>query len=74
MTTWDMQFRALPGIGLIESGTDLAAVITKAAEQDGLAFAEHDGIVLATIGRFDLFVGYNVCHEHLPCSFLVTIY
>ena len=47
MTTWDMQFRALPGIGLIESGTDLAAVITKAAEQDGLAFAEHDVIVVA---------------------------
>jgi hypothetical protein len=35
MTTWDMQFRALPGIPLIEPGDDLPALIAKAAQADG---------------------------------------
>jgi len=47
MTTWDMQFRAIPGIGLIESGADLAAVITKAAEEDGFRLVDGDVVVVA---------------------------
>ena len=47
MTTWDMQFRALPGIGLIGSGADLAAIITKAAGEDGLHLANGDVVVVA---------------------------
>jgi F420-0:gamma-glutamyl ligase len=41
-----MQFRALPGIGLIESGADLAAIITKAAEEDGFHLVD-DVVVIA---------------------------
>ncbi len=47
MTTWDMQLRALPGIGLIESGADLAAIIIKAAEQDGFQLVDGDVVVVA---------------------------
>jgi coenzyme F420-0:L-glutamate ligase / coenzyme F420-1:gamma-L-glutamate ligase len=47
MPTWDMTFRALPGIGLIEPGADLAAVIVKAAGADGLALANRDVVVVA---------------------------
>lgn len=35
MPTWDMTFRALPGMPLIKPGDDLAAVITQAAAADG---------------------------------------
>ncbi len=47
MTTWDMRFRALPGIPLIQPGDDLPALIAKAAEADGLALADGDVIVVA---------------------------
>ena len=47
MTTWDMQFRALPGIPLIQPGDDLPALIAKAAEADGLALADGDVVVVA---------------------------
>ena len=47
MTTWDMRFRALPGIPLIQPGDDLPALIAKAAEADGLAFADGDVVVVA---------------------------
>jgi coenzyme F420-0:L-glutamate ligase / coenzyme F420-1:gamma-L-glutamate ligase len=47
MTTWDMQFRALPGIPLIQPGDDLPALIAKAAQADGLTLADQDVIVVA---------------------------
>jgi coenzyme F420-0:L-glutamate ligase/coenzyme F420-1:gamma-L-glutamate ligase len=47
MTTWDMRFRALPGIPLIQPGDDLPALIAKAAEADGLALADRDVVVVA---------------------------
>ena len=47
MTTWDMRFRALPGIPLIQPGDDLPTLIAKAAEADGLALADGDVIVVA---------------------------
>lgn len=47
MTTWDMRFRALPGIPLIQPGDDLPALIAKAAEADGLALADGDVVVVA---------------------------
>jgi coenzyme F420-0:L-glutamate ligase/coenzyme F420-1:gamma-L-glutamate ligase len=47
MTTWDMRFRALPGIPLIRPGDDLPALIAKAAEADGLALADRDVVVVA---------------------------
>lgn len=47
MTTWDMQFRALPGIPLIQPGDDLPALIARAAEAAGLALADGDVIVIA---------------------------
>jgi coenzyme F420-0:L-glutamate ligase / coenzyme F420-1:gamma-L-glutamate ligase len=47
VTTWDMQFRALPGIPLIQPGDDLPALIAKAAEADGLALADGDVVVVA---------------------------
>ena len=47
MTTWDMAFRALPGIGLIQPGADLAAVIIGAAESDRFTLADGDAIVVA---------------------------
>ena len=47
MTTWDMQFRALPGIPLIEPGDDLPALIAKAAQADGFTFADGDVVVVA---------------------------
>jgi coenzyme F420-0:L-glutamate ligase / coenzyme F420-1:gamma-L-glutamate ligase len=47
MTTWDMLFRALPGIPLIQPGDDLPAPIAKAAEADGLALADDDIVVVA---------------------------
>jgi len=47
MTTWDMRFRALPGIPLIQPGDDLPALIVKAAEADGLALADGDVVVVA---------------------------
>ena len=47
MTTWDMRFRALPGIPLIQPGDDLPALIAKAAEADGLTLADGDVVVVA---------------------------
>lgn len=47
MTTWDMRFRALPGIPLIQPGDDLPALIAKAADADGLALADGDVVVVA---------------------------
>jgi coenzyme F420-0:L-glutamate ligase/coenzyme F420-1:gamma-L-glutamate ligase len=47
MTTWDLRFRALPGIPLIQPGDDLPALIAKAAEADGLALADGDVVVVA---------------------------
>ena len=47
MTTWDMQFRELPGIPLIEPGDDLPALIAKAAQADGFTFADRDVAVVA---------------------------
>lgn len=47
MTNWDIAFRGLPGIGLVNPGDDLAAITVKAAEADGFAFADHDVVVVA---------------------------
>ncbi len=47
MPTWDMTFRALPGIPLIQPGDSLPAVITQAAGADGLALADGDVVVVA---------------------------
>ena len=47
MTTWDMRFRALPGIPLIQPGDDLPALIAKAAEAADLAFADGNVVVVA---------------------------
>ena len=47
MTTWDMQFRALPGIPLIQPGDDLPALIAKAAQADGFTLADRDVVVVA---------------------------
>jgi coenzyme F420-0:L-glutamate ligase/coenzyme F420-1:gamma-L-glutamate ligase len=48
MATWDLTLRALPCIGLINPGDDLAVLIAAAAENDGLTFAEHDVVVVAS--------------------------
>jgi coenzyme F420-0:L-glutamate ligase/coenzyme F420-1:gamma-L-glutamate ligase len=47
MTTWDMTFRALPGIPLIQPGDDLPALISTAAKHDELALADRDVLVVA---------------------------
>lgn len=47
MTTWDICFRGLPGIGLINPGDDLATIITTAAKSDGFALADHDVVIVA---------------------------
>jgi len=47
VTTWDMQFRALPGIPLFEPGDDLPALIGKASQADGFTFADGDVAVVA---------------------------
>ena len=47
MTTWDLTFRALPGIPLIKPGDDLPLLIAKAAEDDGLLLADGDVVVVA---------------------------
>jgi coenzyme F420-0:L-glutamate ligase/coenzyme F420-1:gamma-L-glutamate ligase len=47
MTTWDIFFRGLPGIGLINRGDNLASIIATAAEGDQLALADHDVVVIA---------------------------
>ena len=47
VTTWDVQFRALPGIPLIEPGDDLPVLIAKAAQADGFTFADGDVAVVA---------------------------
>jgi coenzyme F420-0:L-glutamate ligase / coenzyme F420-1:gamma-L-glutamate ligase len=47
VTTWDMRFRALPGIPLIQPGDDLPVLIAKAAQADEYAFAERDVVVVA---------------------------
>lgn len=46
-TQWDMTFRALPGIPLVEPGENLPALIVKAAENDGFSFADGDVLVVA---------------------------
>jgi coenzyme F420-0:L-glutamate ligase/coenzyme F420-1:gamma-L-glutamate ligase len=48
MATWDMMMRALPGIGLIEPGDDLASSIATAAGADGLAFEDDDVVAVAS--------------------------
>ncbi|HEV2375995.1 MAG TPA: coenzyme F420-0:L-glutamate ligase [Streptosporangiaceae bacterium] len=45
--TWDMTFRGLPGIPLVQPGDDLPAIIAKAAEDDGLTFTDGDVVVVA---------------------------
>lgn len=47
MTKWDISFRGLPGIGLINPGDDLATIVVKAADADGFTFADHDVVVVA---------------------------
>ena len=47
MTTWDMTFRALRGIPLIQPGDDLPAIITDTANSDEFALADGDVIVVA---------------------------
>lgn len=47
MTSWDMHFRALPGIPLIQPGDDLAAIIADAARTDGLALDDSDVVIVA---------------------------
>jgi coenzyme F420-0:L-glutamate ligase / coenzyme F420-1:gamma-L-glutamate ligase len=47
VTMWDMRFRALPGIPLIQPGDDLAALIAKASGADGFSFADRDVVVVA---------------------------
>jgi coenzyme F420-0:L-glutamate ligase/coenzyme F420-1:gamma-L-glutamate ligase len=47
MTTWDMTFRALPGIPLVRPGDDLPRLIAKATEDDGLTLADGDVVVVA---------------------------
>jgi coenzyme F420-0:L-glutamate ligase / coenzyme F420-1:gamma-L-glutamate ligase len=47
VTTWDMTFRALPGIPLIQPGDDLPAIITDTAKADEFALADGDVIVVA---------------------------
>ena len=47
MTTWDVTYRALPGIPLIRHGDDLAAIIVKAADEDGLTLRDDDVVVVA---------------------------
>jgi coenzyme F420-0:L-glutamate ligase/coenzyme F420-1:gamma-L-glutamate ligase len=47
MPAWDMTFRALPGIPLIQPGDNLPALIATAAATDGLAFADGDVLVVA---------------------------
>lgn len=45
--TWDITFRGLPGIGLIQPGDDLATIIIKAAADDNLQLTDGDVIVVA---------------------------
>lgn len=47
MTSWDMTFRALPGIPLIQPGDDLPDLIAKAAAADGLTLGDGDVLVVA---------------------------
>ena len=47
MTTWNIRFRGLPGIGLINAGDDLASMIVNAADADSFAFAHNDVVVVA---------------------------
>jgi coenzyme F420-0:L-glutamate ligase/coenzyme F420-1:gamma-L-glutamate ligase len=44
---WDMTFRALPGIPLVEAGENVPALIVKAAENDCFAFADGDVVIVA---------------------------
>lgn len=48
ITTWDLMFRALPGIGLIQPGDDLAAIIVDAAKSDSFTFTDGDVVVVAS--------------------------
>jgi coenzyme F420-0:L-glutamate ligase/coenzyme F420-1:gamma-L-glutamate ligase len=47
MTTWDMTFRAIPGLPLVQPGDDLPALISKAADDDGLTITDGDVLVVA---------------------------
>lgn len=47
MTGWDLRFRALPGIPLVKPGDDIAALIVRAAQADGLQLADDDVVVVA---------------------------
>jgi coenzyme F420-0:L-glutamate ligase / coenzyme F420-1:gamma-L-glutamate ligase len=47
VTAWDMTFRALPGIPLIQPGDDLPTLITKAARDDQLTLTNGDVITVA---------------------------
>lgn len=45
--TWDMTFRALEGIPLIQPGDDLAEIIAEVAWAEAFAFADRDVLVVA---------------------------
>jgi coenzyme F420-0:L-glutamate ligase/coenzyme F420-1:gamma-L-glutamate ligase len=47
MTTWDLTFRAIPGIPLIKPGDDLTALISQAAADDGMNLTDGDVVVVA---------------------------
>jgi coenzyme F420-0:L-glutamate ligase / coenzyme F420-1:gamma-L-glutamate ligase len=47
VTAWDMTFRALPGIPLIQPGDNLPTLITKAARDDQLTLTDGDVITVA---------------------------
>jgi len=48
VTVWDLQLRALPGIGLVNPGDDLATIIVKAARADNFTFTDGDVVVIAS--------------------------
>jgi len=48
VSTWDLMFRALPGIPVIHAGDDLAAILVSAAQADDFTFQEGDVVVVAS--------------------------
>lgn len=47
MSTWDMRLRALPGIPMVSTGDDIAALICKAGAEDGHQLADGDVLCVA---------------------------
>lgn len=47
MTTWNITFYGMPGIGMVNAGDDLASTIVKAAAADDFEFRDRDVIVVA---------------------------